>query len=82
MRNEEIVKMLVGSASNGADARTTVLNLLFNNPIEKIHNAELRTVAIATRQSFEILFSLLQMMLESNTNSNSKELDPLNNRSA
>lgn len=37
------------------DINRSILNFLFNFPIEKIHNQDLRVTAITTRQSFEIL---------------------------
>lgn len=37
------------------DINQSVLNFLFNIPIEKIQNQDLRVTAITTRQSFEIL---------------------------
>jgi len=37
------------------DINQSVLNFLFNFPIEKIQNQDLRVTAITTRQSFEIL---------------------------
>lgn len=67
------------SAANGEDPRVKVLNFIFAHPIEKIYNSELRTVAITTRQSMEILCSMLEQVGQEHQ---TFEQDPLNNQSA
>lgn len=49
------------------DINQSVLNFMFNMPIEKIQNQDLRVTAITTRQSFEILRdSLFKIVSETN----------------
>ncbi len=52
-----------------------VLNFILNYPIEKIHDGELRAIAIATRQSLEILSSKLTDMIKAQINQKTEHLD-------
>lgn len=56
--NDLLIEKMLAENSSG-NKYNDVLKLLFNTPIEKIQNPELRTVAITTRQSFEILVEMI-----------------------
>lgn len=80
MNNADICRIMDDGEFDVSDRK--VLRFIFNHPIEKIHDAELRTVAITTRQSFEILFAKLLEIIEAGKNSHAETIDPVNNQSA